>query len=345
MLAQLGHHLGDALALVGRGLVDVVEPVAIQQVGVAAPGEDGLALGVVLGEVVLRQLDGQPGVEVAPVLVGQGVATVLKVAEGVDLVEVTRGDEGRTARGAAGKHLQRGVGLDLALVGHGVAAVRHVVDLVKAVGEEVVLVAQALREHAEDLAAEDALVHAVEVVEAGKGAPAEEHRGKHVLRGPIHDFAELVPVVHVLKGHLLDGRAGDDEAVVVVDLEGLEGVVELHQVVGGVRGLVGGDAHEVHAHLQRRLGDEAQDLRLGLDLGGHEVEQADVERANLLLAGHVFLKREDALLLQNALGGQAVGNVDGHWGGAFLRPDARQMKPGAGHGAGRSAAGEGTCSS
>ena len=134
-----------------------------------------------------------------------------------------------------------------------------------------------------------------------------------MLLAPVHDLAELVPVVNVLVLQVLHGRAGDDEAVVVLVAEGVERVVELDEVVlGDVGGLVGGDAHEVAAHLQRGLGDEAQDLGLGLDLGGHEVEDRHAQGTNLLVAGHLLLKGEDALLLEDGLGGQAVGDVDGH---------------------------------
>lgn len=65
-----------------------------------APREDGLLLRIVVGEVVLGHADGKALVEVAPELVGQGVATVLKVARDVDLVEVARGQKCGAARKA-----------------------------------------------------------------------------------------------------------------------------------------------------------------------------------------------------------------------------------------------------
>ena len=134
-----------------------------------------------------------------------------------------------------------------------------------------------------------------------------------MLLGPVHDAAELVPIVDALERHLLDGGARDDEAVIVVGLEVVERVVELHEVVRRVRGLVARDAHEVDAHLDGRLRNEAEDLRLRFDLRGHQVEQSDAQRTDLLLASHVLLEGEDALLLEDALGGQAVWDVDGHW--------------------------------
>ena len=231
----------------------------------------------------------------------------------VDLVEVARGKKCRAARKAFGKDLQlrvlsKGRGVD-----GGVTGVRHEVHLVEAVGQEVVLVAESLLEHTKKLGAEHLFWDAVEVVEARKRAPAQIHRREHVRLRPVDDSAELVPVVDVLELHLLDRRAGDDEAVVVVVLERVEGVVELDQVVSAhVRRLMAAHAHEVAAHLQRRLRDQAQDLRLGLDLCGHEVQDDHAQRADLLVVRDFFLERKDALLVQGFLGGQAVGNVNGH---------------------------------
>lgn len=310
---ELLDDLGDPVELVGGHLVDPIEPVAVEQVRVRAPREERLLLGVVVGEVVLGHANGQALVEVAPKLARERVAPVLEVPRDVDLMEVARRDKGRAAREPFGKNLQLRVLGERRGIDGGVARVRHVVDLVEAVGEEVVLVAQPLLEDAEELRAEGLLGDAVEVPQRAERSPAQEHRGEHVGLRPVHDTAELVPVVDVLELHLLHRGARDDEPVVVVVLEHIKSVVELHEMVRrDVRRLVGAHAHEIAAHLQRRLRDEAQNLRLGLDLGRHKVQDDDLKGADLLPLGHVLLQREDALLVQELLGGQAVGNVDGH---------------------------------
>lgn len=57
----MGFLVGELAQVVGRLLVDVVvEPVRVEQVGVGAPGDQGLLCGVVVGEVVARQGDGRP---------------------------------------------------------------------------------------------------------------------------------------------------------------------------------------------------------------------------------------------------------------------------------------------
>jgi len=280
---------------------------------VRAPGEDGLVLRVVVREVVLRKVDGQAGVHVTPELVRQGVSAVLKVTGHVDLVEVARGNERRAAGEALRKNVQLRVVGQLAHLNGGVARVRHVVHLVKAVGEEVVLVAQALREHAEELLPQRLLGNLVQVPQASERAPAQEHGREHVRLRPINNFAELVPIIHGIELQVLHGRAGDDHAVVELVLELVERLVELDQVVlRDVRGGVAAHAHEVAGHLQGRLGDETQNLRLRLDLLRHEVENHHVQGADLLARCRLFLQREDALSVQYCLRGKPVGNVDWH---------------------------------
>jgi hypothetical protein len=66
-----------------RRLVELVDPVAEQQVRLAAPAVLGLALGIVLREVVVRYRDRLAGGDVAEILVAQRIGIVLDVIEHV----------------------------------------------------------------------------------------------------------------------------------------------------------------------------------------------------------------------------------------------------------------------
>ena len=91
------------MKVVGCLLIDeVVQPVLIQQIGVAAPGGPGRLGVVIIGEVVCRHMDGQSGVLVPKILLLQGPHVVLGVA----------GDEDLPA--ALGRH-----GVDPGLLGRG----------------------------------------------------------------------------------------------------------------------------------------------------------------------------------------------------------------------------------
>ena len=131
--------------------------------------------------------------------------------------------------------------------------------------------------------------------------------------GPVQDRLELVPIVHLLERQMLHRRAGDHESVVVVVAERVKRLVELDQMVGAdVGGLVRGGLHEVDLHLQRGLGDQAEQLGLRLDLLGHEVEDHQLERADTLTFRLGLLQREDAFRIEYGSGRQAAGDLDRH---------------------------------
>ena len=79
-----------------------------------------------------------------------------------------------------------------------------------------------------------------------------------------------------------------------------------------VRGLVGGGLHEVDLDLQRALGDQTQQLRFGLDLLRHEVQNHQLERTHTLALRFGLFEREDALGVENVSGRKAAGNLDRH---------------------------------
>ena len=131
--------------------------------------------------------------------------------------------------------------------------------------------------------------------------------------GPVHDAAELVPVVDVLEIEQLHRRAGDDHAVVATILDLVEcGVERLEVLLGDVFGRVAGGLQQLDLDLQRGVGQLAQDLRLGRDLGGHEIEQQHVQRADVLVHGAMLGHHEDVLVFEHFGRGQGVGDLDGH---------------------------------
>ena len=154
--------------------------------------------------------------------------------------------------------------------------------------------AQPRRTGIDDVVAEDAeglfrhavAARAVEMVQRRLRAPADEHRPMHVGLRPIHDVEHFRPVPHLLEGQVGDWRAGDDEAVELVPAHLVPGLVEGGQIVlGRVPGLVVGDAHQRQVDLQRRAANQAAELGFGAFLVGHQVQQADLQRTDVLPGG------------------------------------------------------------
>lgn len=90
--------------------------------------------------------------------------------------------------------------------------------------------------------------------------------------GPLENLAELRPVINIFELHFFYRSAGDDHAVVVLVADIVQGNVERLEVLARhVRGLMADGLEKVNLDLKGRVGELAQDLRFGLNLGGHEV--------------------------------------------------------------------------
>ena len=142
-----------------------------------------------------------------------------------------------------------------------------------------------------ELAGDLVLGDAVQVVKPCHRAPADVERAEYVAVGIVHDAAQLLPVVHLLKGQLLHRRAGDNHAVEFLAEDVVGGKIEAAQMRGGcVLGDMTRYLHERDVYLQRRVGEHPEQLRLGHFFGGHQVDDGNFQRADILgrsaLAGH-----------------------------------------------------------
>ena len=93
----------------------------------------------------------------------------------------------------------------------------------------------------------------------------------------------------------------------------MEGRIKGRQVLGvSILGNVAQGVEQFYLDLERRVGELAQQLGLGDDLSGHQIQDKQVQRADVLMDGAVFSHDKDVLALQNGPGGQRVGDLDGH---------------------------------
>ena len=77
-------------------------------------------------------------------------------------------------------------------------------------------------------------------------------------------------------------------------------------------GLIAGRAQQLYLDLKRGVGELAQDLGLGDDLGGHQIQDQHAQRADVLVHGPVFGHDKDVLLFQNSPGRKGIWDPDGH---------------------------------
>ena len=132
---------------------------------------------------------------------------------------------------------------------------------------------------------------------------------------------------------MLHGRAGDDHAVVALGLDLVEGGVEFQQVLlrRVFRG-VGRGLHQLDLNLQRCVREAAQKLGLRHGLVGHQVENQDFERADVLMQRAVLGHHEDVLVFEHGSCRQRIGMVIGMSKNPFLRRRNKTEPPAAGIG-------------
>ena len=71
----------EGIQIVGRFLIDEIQPVVIEEVSIAAPYEPRLFLGIIVGIIIFRKIDGKTFLFVSPVFPFQGAPVVFEMAE------------------------------------------------------------------------------------------------------------------------------------------------------------------------------------------------------------------------------------------------------------------------
>lgn len=157
------------------------------------------------------------------------------------------------------------------------------------------------------------------IVEGGLSTPADVQGGINVGQRPPHDFAELIPVVHLFKRHLFHRRAGDDQTVKPLGADLVKGFIEFEQVLaGGVFGNMAAHLQQFNVALDGRVAEQPQQLGFGFNLFRHQVEDGDVQRTNILAVSALLIHDKDVFFLKNSRGRQCGGYIDRHWDGSSL---------------------------
>ncbi len=95
--------------------------------------------------------------------------------------------------------------------------------------------------------------------------------------------------------------------------------------------LMAGRLQQGHVHLQRGVGQQPGDLGLGGDLGGHQVQDQDLQRADMLGQRPLPVHDKDIFLVQGIVGGQVLGMISGIDSTPLDGDDSLQCLRGRGH--------------
>ena len=127
------------------------------------------------------------------------------------------------------------------------------------------------------------------------------------MAAPFENLHHLLPVGNILVLEMLHGGTGYYHAVELLVLHQFEVAVErLHVLYGSVLGRVRLHLHQMYLHLQGCVGQEAEQVRLGGYLQGHQVQYGNTQGAYVLMLGSLIAEYKDVLFLQVLYGGQFI---------------------------------------
>ena len=130
---------------------------------------------------------------------------------------------------------------------------------------------------------------------------------------PIHDAAKLFPIIHLFELHELNRGPGNNQTVIMLVFDVLKGAVKRLQMPRRhMRCLMALGAQQVYLNLQRRIGKLAHELRLGSDLGGHEIQNQHAQRTNVLVESAKLRHDKNVLALEDLGCGQSIRNSNRH---------------------------------
>ena len=130
---------------------------------------------------------------------------------------------------------------------------------------------------------------------------------------PFHDTAEFLPITHFLIGQVFDRCPRDDEAVKVAMFHLIKKDIEIRDMtLTCVRRLVGTGHQKGAVHLERRVGERAEQLELRVFLERHQIQNQDLQRSYVLRHCAFLIHHKDVFLFQDGFRRQIVLNAYGH---------------------------------
>ncbi len=179
----------------------------------APPGVYGPLAVVVIWIVVGGDGNGETLMFVPQVFLFQGVRVVFPVAGDEDLAAVLGHDGVNPCLRGGGQDAQLRPVFNVLPPDGGVPGVGGVEGVVKAPQQDGALIVRLMGVDPEELLGQGIFGNAVVIEEPRLGGPADVEGGVDVGFAPLHDPAQLLPVVHLFKGQLLHGSPSDDHSV------------------------------------------------------------------------------------------------------------------------------------
>ena len=127
-------------------------------------------------------------------------------------------------------------------------------------------------------------LQSVMMVKPRLSRPAEINGGGHVPVAPFHDFHHLFPVVNFFKLHIFHRSSCDNHTVKFLILYLVKYYIKFVQMAcRSILRLMAAHHHKSHVNLKRSIGEGTQKLQLCLFFQRHQIQNQDLNWADILM--------------------------------------------------------------
>ena len=145
------------------------------------------------------------------------------------------------------------------------------------------------------------------MVQAGLRSPADVEGGSDMGACPIKNFLDFIPIIHLFIVKMFYRRAGDNHTIELLLLHQLEITVEsFHVLHRRILRRVPLHFHERDLDLQRRVGQQPDEVGLCRNFQRHEVQYDNAQRTDVLRRGSRTVDDKDVFFLQQLDGRKPV---------------------------------------
>ena len=233
----------------------------------STPGYQRRLIRVIVIIVVLWQFHIVALAHITLILLVKGIRRILQVSGYEELSSASCHHDAHPAFWRFGNDVKSRHLLNVLTAHLGMAAVRHIEDVIETSEDRLRRIQWLLREDAEHLLVELILRHPIEVIKSSLRTPADIERRGNVGTCPIEYLGDFVPILHILILHGLNRCPRNNHAIKLLLGKFVEILIEHHHVLNRcILGCMTLELHETHLYLQRGIREQTHQVGLGGNL-------------------------------------------------------------------------------
>ena len=249
-----------------------------------SPHKERSVFRVVVFVIILRDFDGQVFADITFVLTVKSHTIIFRMSHYKDLAATVCHCKEKPCFIGFSKHCQFFTVMDILDGNFRMSGMRCKEHIVESAYQRNLTVHHFMPEKTEHLLIKFAFFQSIVVVESCLCSPAQINGGGNMGVCPVHDLYQFLPVVYLFEFHLLYRSTCDDHSIVFVIFQFRKCLIKFIQMTHRcILRFMALYCHKGDIYLQRCVGKGTQKLKLCLLFQRHQVQNEDLNGADILM--------------------------------------------------------------